>query len=212
MGTTTQRRKVSASKSKKAVHRVSVGRIPFNKGEIITRTEVSRKVKNRLLTKSTKVVVPVAPSNPLDPSPLLPSDQDAPPTPSKPTRKGPSRSAAVRLLPPFSLSNRTNVYLDTTGAMASIQGGIFRQVHQARSILPWRQTLSVSDLWRQQRIVPLPGLFLLRPMLSTLYHPSTRPQCSAQTSGKFSHIYSVLISHFPSSEVGRVVLHPHISL
>lgn len=92
------------AKSKKAARRVSAGvrqNIPFKTGEVVTRTEVSRKVKNRVVTKSTKVVVPIVasgPPKPPDPPPLPPSDQDDS-TPSKKKqkkpRKGPSRSAAV---------------------------------------------------------------------------------------------------------------------
>ena len=104
-----QGRKLNTAKSKKAARRVSVAirqGIPFNKGEVVTCTEVSRKVKNHLLTKSTKVLVAVAPSGPLDPAPPSPSDQDAPPTSSKLARKGPSRSAAVSpLFSLFLLSN-----------------------------------------------------------------------------------------------------------
>src|ERR1700753_965037 len=99
-------------KPKKVARRVSVGirqNIPFKKTEVVTRTIVSRKLKNRVVTKSTKVVVPIAPSfpsGPSDSSHLPPSNQDTPPTPSKQARKGPSRSAAVNLPPlPFLLTN-----------------------------------------------------------------------------------------------------------
>ena len=70
--------------------------IPFNTNEVVTRTQVARKVKKRVLTKSTKVVVPIVPSTPSS-LPDLPSlDHSNPQTPNKPTRKGPSRSVAVR--------------------------------------------------------------------------------------------------------------------
>ena len=92
------------AKSKKAARRVSVGvrqNIPFKADEVVTRTEVSRKVRGRVVTKSTKVIVPIVPSGPPkppDPPPLPPSDQDAPtPSEQKQPRKGPSRSAAVSL-------------------------------------------------------------------------------------------------------------------
>ena len=94
----TQGRK--SSKSKKAVRRASGGscqNIPFKKREVVTRTEISQKVNNRVFTKSIKVVVPLVSSGPSTlpvAPPPPPSDQDAP-TPSKPPRKGPSRSAAV---------------------------------------------------------------------------------------------------------------------
>lgn len=69
--------------------------IPFNKNEVVTRTQVARKVKKCVVTKSTKVVVPMAPSAPSklpDPSP---SNHDDPQQPIRGTRKGPSRSVAV---------------------------------------------------------------------------------------------------------------------
>ena len=86
--------------------KVSVGirqGIPFNRNEVVMRTKVTRKFKNRVFTEATKVVVPIAPSAPSEPSdPHLqpPSDQDPPPIPPKPTRKGPSRSVSVSLFPP----------------------------------------------------------------------------------------------------------------
>jgi len=77
--------------------------IPFDQEELVTRHQVAGKLKNRVLTKSTKVVVPLPPSIPSEPSgPHLqpPSDQDPPPIPSTRTRKGPSRSASVSMPPP----------------------------------------------------------------------------------------------------------------
>jgi hypothetical protein len=118
------------TKSNKAPRRVSVGirkNIPSKKGEVVTRTEVSRKHKNRVVTKSTKLVVPmVPPGPPKPPDPLLlpPPDQDAP-TPSKPRRKGPSRSAAVSLPLPPHFIEQTNVYSDKTRRVAPVQGGVF---------------------------------------------------------------------------------------
>ena len=97
----TQERKTIMSK--KAARRVSVGirkNIPFKTSEVVTRTQVVRKGKKGVVTKSTKVIVPIVPSGPsqpLDPSLPSPSDQEAPPIPSKPARKTPSRSAAVKL-------------------------------------------------------------------------------------------------------------------
>jgi hypothetical protein len=94
------------SNFKKTTRRASGGirqNIPFNIAEVITRTEVARKVKNRVLTKSTKVVIPVVPSSQFEPpdfSPPSPPDQEVPTIPSKQTRKGPSRSVAVHLSPP----------------------------------------------------------------------------------------------------------------
>lgn len=123
----TQERK--NAKSKKAARRVSSGirhNIPFKKSEVVTRTEVSRKVKNRIVTKFTKVVVPIVPSGPSkppDPSLVPPSDQDAP-TPSKQPRKGPSRSASARPPPPPILNKKTNISSDKTRRVASVQGGI----------------------------------------------------------------------------------------
>ena len=72
--------------------------IPFNKKELVIRTQVAGKLKNRVLTKSTKVVVPLlasATSQPSDPHLQLPSDPDPPPIAAKQARKGPSRSASV---------------------------------------------------------------------------------------------------------------------
>jgi hypothetical protein len=121
---------------KKAAPQVSVGirkNIPFNKEEVVMRTEVARKVGNRVLTKSTKVVVPVAPSAPLNlPSP--PPDHDAPPTPAEQARKGPSRSAAVCFSP--YLTQQIDVYRNTddAGTMASTQRRVRRRVHQTRSV------------------------------------------------------------------------------
>jgi len=71
------------------------GGIPFDLHSVITRTEVTRKVKKRVVTKSTNVVVPKAPAAPLAPD-SSPPDQDIPQAPDKQTRKGPSRSVAVR--------------------------------------------------------------------------------------------------------------------
>ena len=100
------------TKSKKLGRQVSGGirhNIPFDKRELVTRVEVSRKVGSRVLTKSTKVIVPAAPSgpsNPQDSSPLPPSDENTPSVPSKKARKGPSRSATVSFPPSqFSLTN-----------------------------------------------------------------------------------------------------------
>ena len=75
--------------------------IPFDKRAVVTRTQVACKVKNRVVTKSTKVVVPVTPSAPPEPDPLLHVDIGNTQTPDKPKRKGPSRSVAVCC--PFSL-------------------------------------------------------------------------------------------------------------
>lgn len=88
---------------KKATRRLSGGirhNIPFNKAAVVKRIEVVRKVKNRVLTKSTKVVVPSVPSKPSDSSLPSPPDHDVPSIPPRQTRKGPSRSAAVRFPPP----------------------------------------------------------------------------------------------------------------
>lgn len=71
--------------------------IPFDKNAVVTRTEVTRKVKRRVVTKSTPVAVPVIFSTPLvqapADSPL--SDQDDTQSSGKQERKGPSRSVAV---------------------------------------------------------------------------------------------------------------------
>ena len=101
-----RKRDKPANKSRKVARRVSVGireNIPFNKKEVVTRIEVVRKVRTRVLTRSTKVVVPVTPSAPLHLYPSLPSESnhDTPPTPAKQAHKGPSRSAAVRPHPLF---------------------------------------------------------------------------------------------------------------
>jgi hypothetical protein len=108
----TQEGKLKSVRSKKATRRVSGAirnNIPFNKAEVITHTQVARRLKKRVLTKSTKVVVPVVPSGAsklLDSSPPSLPDQDIPSIPSKRTRKGPSRSAAVCFPPPpFSSTN-----------------------------------------------------------------------------------------------------------
>ena len=95
---TWQGRKPSKSKKARRVSFEIRQNIPFEKKEIVTRTEISRKPNGRVVTKSTKLAVPVAPSRPpkpLDPSLAPPPDQDDAPTPSKQKRKGPSRSAAV---------------------------------------------------------------------------------------------------------------------
>ena len=62
------------TKSKKTASRVSVEirqNIPFKKEDVVTRTDISRKANGHVMTKSTKVVVPIAPPKPLDP-PLVP--------------------------------------------------------------------------------------------------------------------------------------------
>ena len=101
------------TKPKKTTSRVSVEvrqNIPFKKKEVVTRTDISRKANGRVVTKSTKVVVPVAPSRPqkpLDPSLAPPPDQDDAPAPSKKKkRKGPSRSATVSFPFPVSSINK----------------------------------------------------------------------------------------------------------
>ena len=121
------------TKSKKTASRVSVEirrNIPFKKEDFVTRTDISRKANGRVVTKSTKVVVPIAPPKPLDPPLAPPPDQDDAPAPSKKKRKGPSRSATVSFPLFHFFHQQTNIYLDKTGGMASVQGGIFRRVHQ----------------------------------------------------------------------------------
>jgi len=81
--------------SRKAVVAVQIRQnIPFNKKEVVTRTQVTRKVKNRVLTKSTTVKVPIVPRAPVQ-SDLSPSDHNDLQTVNEKMRKGPSRSAAV---------------------------------------------------------------------------------------------------------------------
>lgn len=94
------------TKTKKAVfHRVREG-IPFNKEEVVTRIEIIRKVKGRVFTKSTKVIVPIVKSVSSSPQPPLPpSEHNAPPTSTKEEHKGPSRSALVCLIAPSFYSN-----------------------------------------------------------------------------------------------------------
>ena len=77
--------------------------IPFDIHAAVTRTKVARKVKKRVVTKSTNVVVPKAkaPSAPLAPGDPPPPEQDNSQEPDRQTRKGPSHSVAVR--PPFPL-------------------------------------------------------------------------------------------------------------
>jgi len=90
--------------SRKAAVAVQIRQnIPFNKKEIVTRTQISRKVNNRVLTKSTSVKVPIVPPSPVPLDPL-PSDHNDPQPVDKKTRKGPSRSAAVRPYFPHSCS------------------------------------------------------------------------------------------------------------
>ena len=91
------------SGTRDASHAVSVQirkNIPFNKSAVVTRTQATRKVKRRVVTKSTPVVVPIPPYVP--PGGMLPdwvfSDQTDPQTSAKEPRKGPSRSVAVRIL------------------------------------------------------------------------------------------------------------------
>jgi len=69
--------------------------IPYNKKEVVTRTQVTRKVKNRVLTKSTTVKVPIVPP-PLVLPDLFSSDHNDPQTVDEQARRGPSRSASVR--------------------------------------------------------------------------------------------------------------------
>ena len=96
-----------AAGTRKAGRRVEVRtNIPFNKNEVVTRTQIARKLKNRVVTKSTKVVVPIVPSTPSGQADPPPSNQDDPQMSHKEMRKGPSRSAAVRyILPLFYLMN-----------------------------------------------------------------------------------------------------------
>ena len=128
---TTQGRKLKKPvKSKKSGRRVRIRQnIPFDESEHVTRTEISRKIKNRIVTKSTRVFVSATlsgPSNLPDPSLPPPSDVENPPSvTSKATRKGPSRSAAVRFLS-SRFHQKTNTYSDQATRMASAQGGIFR--------------------------------------------------------------------------------------
>ena len=96
----TQKKK--ASKSKKAPRRVFFiirHGIPYNEDEVVTRVKVLRKSKGRVITKSTKVVVPIVPSAPPNLPPPPPSEHDTPPTTPKQARKGPSRSVAVCISP-----------------------------------------------------------------------------------------------------------------
>ena len=99
-----KRKPSKPAKSRKAGSTVTVQireNIPFNKRAVVTRTEVARKVKKRVVTKSTNVVVPKAPSAPLEPLDSSPPDQDNSQGSNKSTRKGPSRSVAVRSLSPL---------------------------------------------------------------------------------------------------------------
>ena len=87
------------SKSCKAGHTVSVQiqkNIPFDKAAVITCTQVTHKVKKRVVAKSTKFAIPIIPST------HLPKPPDSPPIkynnpqlPDKQTHKGPSRLVVV---------------------------------------------------------------------------------------------------------------------
>lgn len=92
---------VSAAGKRKRVHvQIRTG-IPLEQDAVVTRTEVTRNLKRRVLTKSRKVSVPVdqdtssqgPPSRTPESEPLVPDPE--PPT-HKP-QKGPSRSVSVRL-------------------------------------------------------------------------------------------------------------------
>ena len=82
--------------------------IPSKRDAVVTRVEVTRNNNQRILTKSTKVSIPVT----TDPSSLHPSPETLESSPpvlddtspnTKKARKGPSRSVAVRHFPsPFS--------------------------------------------------------------------------------------------------------------
>lgn len=94
--------------------------IPFNKDEVVTRTQVARKVRKRVLTKSTKVVVPIAPSAPPSPPDPLSLNHDDPQTPGKQARKGPSRSVAVRSPPLYSTQRADRARSQTLSSGSSI--------------------------------------------------------------------------------------------
>lgn len=87
-------------KSRKTKGQVSVtirGGIPFHKKERVIRTQVVGKAGKHIVTKSTKVVVPVVHSEPLEPLDALPDYPDLQ-EPPKLKKKGPSRSVAVSSL------------------------------------------------------------------------------------------------------------------
>ena len=78
--------------------------IPFDEMEVVKRTQVTGKMKNRVVVQSTNVKVPVLPSTIRNPSDPPPTDHNDPQTSDqqenlgtsgKPARKGPSRSTAV---------------------------------------------------------------------------------------------------------------------
>ena len=104
-----QKRKSSKSSGSKKASQVSIRireNIPFNKREVVTHTQVARKVGQCVITKSTKVVVPITPSKPSNLHPPLPSERDPsecdnPLPTTRQACKGPSHLVAVHLSLPF---------------------------------------------------------------------------------------------------------------
>ena len=94
----------SAPRKRKRGHAQTRTGIPLHRDAVVTRVEITRKTKQRILTKSFKVSVPVIeatssqrpPSRTPEPQPLV---SDSEPPIDKP-QKGPSRSVAVT---PFGL-------------------------------------------------------------------------------------------------------------
>ena len=82
--------------------------IPVEQDDVVTRVEFTRICKQRIRTTLTKVSIPVppkqhSPSQTPEPLPCIPEEStlDNPPdTIRKKTRKGPSRSVAVRISSP----------------------------------------------------------------------------------------------------------------
>ena len=109
-----RRPKKPTGPSRKSGGRVAVQirkNIPYNEKEVVTRTQVTQKVKNRVVVKSTKVKIPIIPpttSTLPDPSssdqgdPQMSEMDTNPQSSDKQTRKGQSRSAAARPYSPHS--------------------------------------------------------------------------------------------------------------
>lgn len=77
--------------------------VPYDENEVVGSTRVVRKANGRVFTATTKAVVPLEPSIPLDlPEPLEPPNPDIQPT-DELRHKKPSRSVAVCFIPHPSL-------------------------------------------------------------------------------------------------------------